>query len=270
MKNCFAVLILFSFCSCSVIERRIFSSTQINNPSLEKKKDHSVSITYSKPSGFDFTGGYAITNRLAVIGGAYTYRNRDHEATVLLFSNNNSSASLLYRHKGYHGGLGIYLPLSKKPASFVSFFGGYTYGSFRMDERYFENTANPNPSATPTRISFFKSNIGRYFLQGSLNSYNKNLDASFITRYNYINYTNVVTDYTIDDQRNIGLPPVGNPRHSQFLDFAFDTKIYFSEAPKIGVQLFGSATTRLTNREKNFQYYGFRAGIGIVVKNFLH
>lgn len=272
MKFSFILLILFFLYSCKVIERKIFSPTQINNPSLEKKNDHSFSLAYSQPSGFDFTGGYAITNRLAIIGGAYSYKNRDEEETSVLFSNDNSSASLLYRHKGYHAGLGIYLPFSKKNAKTVaSFFGGYTQGSFRMDERYFENslpdTSSTPPPLTPTRISFYKSNIGRYFLQGSINSYSKSHEASFICRYNYVNYSDIITDYTIDQQRSFSFPPIGNPRHSQFLDFAFDTKIFLTKSQKIGLQIFGSVTTRLSNRDYNFRYYAFRSGIGIVFKN---
>jgi hypothetical protein len=273
MKICFAFFILLSVSSCKVIERKLFSPTQINNPSLEKKNDHSFSLAYSLPSGFDFTGGYAITNRLAIIGGAYSHKNSDEEKTALLFSNDNSSASLLYRHKGYHAGLGIYLPLSKerRTETFTSFFAGYTQGSFRMDERYFENSSpNTNPpTSTPTRISFYSSNIGRYFLQGGLNLYVTDHEVSFICRYNYVNYSDISTDYSVDQQQNFNFPPLGNPRHSQFLDFAFDTKIFFTENPKIGLQIFGSATTRLSNRDRNFRYYPFRLGIGLVIKNLL-
>ena len=113
MRYLFISCAFLLFCSCS-IERKIYSSTQINNPSLQKKNDHSFSLTYSSPSGFDLTGGYAITNRLAIIAGAYSYRNNDHQTEALLFSNITSDAKLLYKHKGFHGGLGAYFPLSKK------------------------------------------------------------------------------------------------------------------------------------------------------------
>ena len=161
MKTSLAFFILLSFSSCKVIERKIYAPTLINNPSLQKKNDHSFSLTYSQPSGVDFNGGYAITDRLAVIGGVYSYRNRDKEETVLLFSNDSSTASILYRHKGYHAGLRIYLRVSKNGRGTVSFFSGYIQGNFRMDERYFENGP---PSGTPTRVSYYKSDIDRYFL----------------------------------------------------------------------------------------------------------
>ncbi len=118
-------------------------------------------MAYSTPSGFDFTGGYAITNRLAIIGGASTHRNKDQEEEFSIFSSYNASSSLLYRHKGFHGGAGAYFPLSKKNhENIVSFFAGYTKGSFRMDETLYENS--PDTSA-PARVSFYKRNIGRYF-----------------------------------------------------------------------------------------------------------
>ena len=265
MKYIFILFILCALCSCKVIERKIFSPTQINNPSLQQKNDHCFSIAHSRPSGFDFTGGYAITNRLAVIGGAYIHKNRDNEEEFSIFSNYNASSRLLYRHKGFHGGLGIYFPLSKKnAASFASFFGGYTQGSFRMDERYFENAA---PSASPTRESFYKSNISRYFLQGSINAYSKNYEISFISRYSYVGYANVITDYTIDQQYSFNLPPLGYPEFSQFLDLAFDSKFFLTNDPQIGLQIFGSVTTRLKRRDFNFHYYPFRIGIGVIIKN---
>ena len=157
MKNIVIFFLLTVICSCRVIQRKIFSPTQINNPSLQQKKDHSFSLTYSTPSGFDFTGGYAITNRLAIIGGAYTHKNRDEEEAYSIFSRYNASSRLLYRHKGFHGGAGAYFPLSKKNnENIVSFFAGYTTGSFRMDETLYENS--PDTSA-PARVSFYKSNI---------------------------------------------------------------------------------------------------------------
>jgi len=113
MKYLFIYFTLAVFCSCT-IQRRIYTSTQINNPSLQQKNDHSFSLSYSGPSGFDLTGGYAITNRLAIIAGAFSYRNNDHQTESSLFSDVTADAKLLYRHKGFHGGLGFYFPLSKK------------------------------------------------------------------------------------------------------------------------------------------------------------
>src|SRR6476469_5773912 len=107
---CF-ILILLSSCT---IRRKIYSSTQLNDPALQQKNDHSFAFSYSDPPGFDFTGGYALTNRLAIVAGAYSYRNSEHQSESLLFSNVSSAASLLYRHRGYHAGAGIYFPFVKK------------------------------------------------------------------------------------------------------------------------------------------------------------
>jgi hypothetical protein len=267
MKYFFISIILFSFCSCS-IKRRIYSSTQINNPSLQQKNDHSFSLAYSRPSGFDFTGGYAITNRLAIIGGAYAHKNKDNEEDFSIGSSSTRSASafLLYRHKGFHAGLGIYFPFSKKNnRSFGSFFGGYTKGDFRMDERYSENTTTFPPP--PTKISFYKSNISRYFLQGGVSFYGKAVEMAITGRYNYVAYSNVSTDYTTTDQYNSNLPLLGYPKFSQFLDLGFDSKFFFTKKSRIGLQIFVSTTTRLNKKEFNFYYYPFRGGIGVVIKN---
>jgi hypothetical protein len=265
MKKYACISFMVLLFSCSNIHRKLYSSTSINNPSLKQKNDHAFAVGYSIPSGFDFNSGYAITNRLAIIGGAYSHRNRDKEEEFALFSNESASSRLVYRHKGIHGGAGVFFPLVKKKSpGFASFFAGYMKGNFRMDERYFDNNVSPT---LPARITFYKSNIDRYFLQGSMTAYPENAEISFSTRYNYVVYGDVVTDYSLDEQHSYKLPTVGYPASSQFLDLAFDAKIYFSEHPQWGLQLFGSITPRLKKRDFDFYYYPFRLGIGLVVKN---
>jgi hypothetical protein len=265
MKYLFVYFTLFIFCSCT-IQRRLYSPTQINNPSLQQKKDHSFSLTYGGPSGFDFTGGYAITNRLAIIGGLYTYRNNDHQTENTLFSDITADAKLLYKHKGFHGGLGFYFPFSKKEKStYASFFAGYTKGNFSMDEHNIE-TDNSNGTTT-TNDYFYKSDIGRYFLQGAFNAYMDRFEISLLTRYNYVTYTGVTTNYSTTDQTDFNLPPLGYSKNSQFLDFGFDSKYFFSEDRRFGLQLFCSGAARLNRKEFNFYYYSFRYGLGFVFKN---
>jgi len=265
MKYIFVLITLFILFTGCDIQRKIYSSTQVNNPSLEGKGDYSVSLTYSLPPGFDLNTGYAITNRLAVIGGVFTYKNSDQEESYYLFSANRDSSSLLYKHKGFHIGTGILIPLSQQKSSlFLSFFAGLTKGSFEMRESFYETA--PNPGVTP-RFNFYKSNINRWFVQGSLNLYHPLIHSSFSSRLNYAGYGNTRTDYDLNQQVSFNLPPNGYPKWSSFLDFSFDTKIFFSKNPMFGLQLFGTATTRLNREEFNFYYYPFRAGIGIVVKS---
>ena len=259
-------LILLLFCSCSVIERKVYSPTQINNPSLQEKNDHSFSITYSTPSGFDLNGGWAVTNRLALIGGGYFYKNKDNEEDNEILSSRRAKSLLLYKHKGFHGGLGLYIPLSKKNhETYASFFGGYTYGSFSMNENH--TVYDINSSSLPvSTISFYKSNIGRWFLQGGFNFYGKSFEVSFLTRYNYVDYSHIVTDYTDFEQYSYNLPPYGSSP-SQFMDFALDSKIFFSDKHRFALDLFLSGTSRLNRKDFDSYYYPFRLGIGMVMRN---
>ena len=264
MKYCFVYLVLISLCSCKAIDRKIYSPTPINCPSLKQKNDHSFSATFSLPSGFDFNGGYAITNRLAVIGGIYLHKNKDNEEAYSIFSRYSASSSLLYRHKGFHGGAGTYFPLSKTNESFISFFGGYTKGSFQMDEKlieYFED------STTSAKKNFYKSDISRYFLQAGLGFYEKKFELSIVTRFNYVGYSDVTTNYDSTDQYHHNLPDIAYPAFSQFLDLGFDSKFFLDNKRRIGLQIFASATARINRRDYNFYHYPFRMGIGIIVRN---
>jgi len=264
MKYCFVYLTLIWLYSCKIIERKIYSPTQINCPSLNQKNDHSFSATFSLPWGFDFNGGYAITNRLAVIGGIYLHKNKDNEEAFSIFPRYSATSSLLYRHKGFHGGAGIYFPLSKAKESFVSFFGGYTKGSFRMDETLIEYFQDSTASG---KNNFYKSDIGRYFLQAGFNFYEKKFELSIVTRFNYVGYSDVITDYDSFDQYQYNLPDIAYPAFSQFLDVGFDSKFFLDNKRRIGLQIFGSATTRINRQDYNFYYYAFRMGIGIIIKN---
>ena len=265
MKYILIIFAIAAFTSCS-IDRRIYSPTQINNPTLREKNDHSFSLSYSAPGGFDFTGGYAITNRLAMIGGAYAYRNSDHQNETPIFYNHTTTADILYKHKGLHGGLGVYCPLSSENRNsyYVSFFTGYYMGNFRMDEH---NVRTDNSSVVEVNDYFYKSNIGRYFLQGAFNAYLNRFEISFLTRYNYVTYTNVTTNYPELEQTGSCLPPLGYSKNSQVLDIGCDAKYFFSKDGRLGLTLFGNGTLRLHRKEYNFYYYDNRFGFGLVFKN---
>ena len=263
MKNIFIICFLISFCSCSVIQRRIYSPAQVNSPSLQQKKDYNLSLLVSTPSGFDFNGGYALTNRLAVIGGLYTYKNRDTEEDFSVFSTNIDSSLLLYKHKGFHAGAGAFIPLvQEKNSFFMSFFGIFTKGNFEMREKLFSNTI---PSSSP-KLNFYKGKINRWSLQGSLHFYNKIIHQTLTTRLNYVGYNNVVTDYTLSEQTSFNLPPIAYPEWTTFLDFSFDTKIFFTKKQTLGLQLFGTVTGLLNRKDYNFYYYPMRLGVGFVLK----
>ena len=265
MKYFFIIVSLAMFCtSCSNIQRKIYSPTLVNNPSLQAKNDYSLSLAVSVPAGVDLNAGYAITNRLAVIGGLYSYKNNDKEIDYSLFSINQSTASLSYKNKGFHLGAGLFMPISKKmPAAFISFFGGYTKGNFEMRESFYETS--PTPVTSP-KLNFYKSDLNRWFLQGSFNWYDQFIHQSVIARFNYAGYGNVTTDYTAAEQYSFNFPPFAYPRWSSFLDVSFDTKIFFSKKHLVGLQLSGTTTFRLKRQDFNFHYYPFRMGVGIVLK----
>lgn len=267
----FLFLFYFScFLSGCTIERKLYAPTQINNPSLQAKNDYFFSGSIGTPAGADINGGFALTGNWAIIGGLYTYKNRDKEENYYLFSSSRDSANLTYRHKGFHIGTGFFFPLSRNKdfPLVMSFFGGNTKGSFQMNEEFYEIA--PNPSISPA-YNYYKSDISRWFLQGSINLYTRYIHQSLLSRFNYVGYNNVRTDYTFDQQVAFNLPPQAYPRWSSFLDFSFDTKIFFPGKQRLGIQFFGIATTRLNRRDLNFYIYPFRLGIGLVIKSpFTH
>ena len=133
-----------------------------------------------------------------------------------------------------------------------------------MDETLIEYFQDSTASG---KNNFYKSDIGRYFLQAGFNFYEEKFELSIVTRFNYVGYSDVNTDYDSFDQYQYNLPDIAYPAFSQFLDFGFDSKFFLDNKRRIGLQIFGSATTRINRQDYNFYYYAFRMGIGIIIKN---
>jgi hypothetical protein len=260
------LLIAVCVLSSCRIQRKIYSPLPVNNPSLQEKNDYSVNATISTPQGFDLNGGYAITNRFAIIGGLYTHKNRDLEQNSG-FTNQVDSSTLLYRHNGFTLGTGIYFPIfGRESDNYLSFYGGINNGSFKMDETLYK--INPSSPSGPF-INTYKSKLNRFFLQGSFTHYGKIFEASFTTRFNFVTYKNIKTDYTDTQLQDYQLPPFIPHRTNSFADFSFDSKFYFSRDPGWGIHFFGLTSTRLGDDEvPNFHYYPFRLGTGIFFRGF--
>ncbi len=260
-----ASIALISSCT---IERKIYTPTQVNDPSLQKAGDYNFTATYSSPRGFDVNGGYAIGKHIAVIAGLNFYKNTDREQQYNFFSSSRDSSILEYKHNGFHAGAGYFFPISRdKNSVFISFFAGIIKNKFEMHESLFE--VSPTPSVSP-KLNFYKSDIDRWFLQSSLNFYEDRVHGSLSTRFNYTGYNNVTTDYTYNEQTAYNLPPFAYPKWSSFLDFSLDVKYFFNKNQSLGLQTFLVSTSRLNRKDFNFYYYPFRVGIGFVLKAPFH
>ncbi|MEO5945761.1 MAG: hypothetical protein ABIP79_03025 [Chitinophagaceae bacterium] len=263
MKFSAIVICIFILSSCT-INRKIYSPVEVNNPSLQNKNDYSANLSYGLPSGFDINGGYAITNRIAVTASLFSHKNDDTEVEYNLFNNRSDSSYLLYKHKGIQIGAGLYFPISRdKKTISASFFGGYIKGIFEMREKLYQTY--PTQSTSP-KHNFYKSDLNRYFLQGSFNAYLPQVHLSFTTRFMFAGYDNVATDYDNNEQIYYRLPPNGNSKWSSFLDFSFNSRFFFSKKEQIGLQISCIANTRLNREGFNFDYYAFRTSLGIVIK----
>lgn len=266
----FLILLIASFflISSCTIQRKIYTTTQVNNPSLQKQGDYNFTSTYSSPKGFDVNSGYAISKHIGVIAGLNFYKNKDREENYYFLSQNHDSSILEYKHNGFHAGAGYFFPISKDRNSlFISFFAGIIKNKFEMWESFYE--VFPTPSVSP-KLNFYKSDIDRWFLQSSLNFYQERFQGSVSTRFNYTGYNNVTTDYTSNEQYAYNLPPFAYPKWSSFLDFSLDAKYFFNKNQSLGLQFFLVSTTRLNRKDFNFYYYPFRVGVGFVLKAPYH
>ena len=260
-----AIAFILAFAGCSTIQRKLYAPTLINNPSLQAKNDYCFTAEISNPKGVDVQGGYALTNKLAFIAGLYSYYNTDKQEDYSLFSTSSSTSDLVYQHKGFHVGSGVYFPLSSKNLNTIfAAFAGYTNGSFAMRETLYDNS---NGQSTSPKLNFYKSDITRWFVQAGITQHNKRTELSGIVRFNFVGYNKVNTDYSPSEQWSYTLPPTAYPKWSQFLDISFDTKVFFSDKKIFGLQFTATTGARWKREVYNFYYYASRIGIGLVFKS---
>ncbi len=258
------LFIFILFVSSCTIERKIYSTLPVNNPSLQDKNDFSATASASAPGAFDFNVGFALTNRFAVIGGTYFHRNKDPEYGRM--GGSRQSADLLYRHSGITAGAGFFFPATRRRnADYFSFYTGINRGVFKLDEVLTEYETNiSNPVSVDT--NFLKSSLNRYFLQGSFNHYGRNGELSFTSRLTWADYTKIITDYTNDQLYDNRLPPYQVPRTGLYLDIAFDARVYFSQHLPVGLLFFSQLSMRTNEGSRNYFYYPGRIGAGLFLR----
>ncbi len=208
--NCcyFFAMLLFSSC---YTPRYVYSPSAHNVPLLAKKGDSKIGLNYSsnlpgrrtidgqvfrgRSHGTDLQAAYAISSKLALQANYFSRseKNGGNYSTTL------DSAVIRYRRKLTELGAGYYTKLNRENSLIFQLFAGVGFGNFS-----FTDAGKDRNQVFYTR--FHRAGISKFYLQPAFQYQNKKrIAASLSSRFSVINFRNIETDYTTQEQANFEL-----------------------------------------------------------------
>jgi hypothetical protein len=215
MKTLLLIIPVLILASCYT-PRYVYSPAAHNVPVLTAKGDSKLGVNYStniaqrgkisdekhdsKGSGIDAQGAYAIGKNLAV-QAAYYWRSERNEGNFTYTSIDHSV--LRYRRNLSEAGLGYYTKMDDRGISWFQIFAGMGAGDFRFTDK-------PTPgSTTNTSEFFYKTKLTKFYIQPALMVlYNKSISVSFSSRFSFLKFHNVQTDYSPTQLNNYKLDSI--------------------------------------------------------------
>ncbi len=238
------IFLAISFYSCQT-PRYVNAPAAVNAPLVAKAGDNKLAMYYSsnsgnsnentsnrfnKSRGYDIQGAYAITNHWAV-QASYFYRNEQNGGTS---TGSFDSSSIRYKRKTGDIGIGYYKLIGNHSNSFQFFAGGGT-GKYEINDKGLIG------SASYTR--FHIADVNKFYLQPALILTERNLSLGIISRFSFVHYKKIQTDYTLYEESDFNLSGLQNKVLS-FWEPAFEINVGISDFPalKLEMQIGGSAS----------------------------
>jgi hypothetical protein len=263
-----AVAFVAGLSSCYT-PRYMYSPTNTNVPNLTKKGDSKLAAYYAfgingnktrngvtqnqddfHNRGFDLQGAYALTNHIGLIAS----QSNRYERNSGNFVNTIDSATINYRRGITELGVGYFGRFAKNK-SLVQVFAGYSFGHFSINDAGKDNASGPY-----TR--FHNTSVKKAFLQLAIQSdLSPNFTTSFANRFNFVFFSNIITNYTPQEQESYLLSNLDG-RTSVFWEPAIINNFGFKKMPgfRFEVQLgFASLVSR-----KFIDYRSVNLSIGTI------
>ena len=244
----FSIIVMTCLSSCTTPYRYIYTATPPNNPYFIEKGESKLAGYYSnswnnedvstrKSGGWDFQGAYAISNHWAVTAGYLHRREIDGYSDY----NSNSEGFLInYKRDLFDIGAGYFLALDKKKVLTFNLYGGVALGKFSFTDGDYNR--------------FHKSSITKPYFQPSLNYMpTPNFRMSFGSRFSFVHYGNIQTNYTPDEINELALSLIDN-RTIFYIEPAFNMQFGFRAYPGAKVDFTISGTSRPFKDERILLY----------------
>jgi hypothetical protein len=246
MKKRYHTLLLLALCSAGLTAcytpRYMYSPNNVNVPILAAKGDGKLAANYAFSlagsnndadpgpakffnKGFDLQGAYAFTNHWGVI---VNHSGRS-ERNSGRFENIIDSATINYKRRLTEIGIGYFGRL-KNNRSMVQLFAGYGTGRFTMDDGGKDRNNIPY-----TR--YHRATVRKIFLQPAVQAdISPYFTSSFASRFNFVFFSGIETDYTADEQESYLLKNLEG-RTAVFWEPAFVNNVGFKKLPGLRLEL---------------------------------
>ena len=263
MPLCFLLVISsLLFISCYT-PRYMYSPAAQNIPLLVNKGDSKLSgaiatnfskeytannrLNETKNRGFDLQGAYAITNHFAIAANYYR-RNESNNGSKSSFR--LDSANLRYKRQLTELAVGYFTPLAESKLFMFQLFGGIGKGQFSFtdvgkDRSNFDYSRNHQAQVT------------KFYFQPALMLQSKgNFAASFSSRFSFLKFGNIKTNYTPTELSNYQLDSLTDGTRN-FWEPAFTNSFGFKKLPGILFEYQFGTSILLNNRPINHRAFNF-------------
>ncbi len=244
--------------------RFVNAPTAVNAPVLQQKGDSKIAMYYSsnfgnsnensgnnynKSKGYDLQGAYALTNHWALQVN-YSKRNEKNGG---LNEGPFDSSVIDYKRKSGEIGVGYFTKLGNAGNTFFQVFAGGGNGSFELKDAGVADNFPYN--------RFHTADVNRFYLQPGFTFSKNNVSLILASRFSFINYKKISTDYSIDEQTDFNLTNLQNKTLS-FWEPAFILNFGLNEFPPLKLELQLGASYSIDNN-----YYDTKTGnasVGLV------
>ncbi len=264
----FLVIGSLCFMSCYT-PRYMYSPAAQNVPVLVKKGDSKVAAYFSsnlsqkdnannrtnesKSRGFDLQAAYAISNYFAIQANYFKRTESNNGYTV----NGNLDISFIrYKRQLAEIGIGYFKSLNKNNRVIFQVFGGVGKGKFSF-------TDNGKTSNDIDYSRTHQAGVTKLYIQPAFMFRSKgNFAASLSTRFSFIKFGNIKTDYTQDELFHYNLDDLTYGFRS-FYEPAFTNTFGFKQLP--GIQFEYQITIAVLLSRRFIDHRAFNFSLAIVL-----
>ncbi len=246
--------------------RYVYSPSAHNVPLLAKKGDSKIGINYSsnlpgtrtiddqvfrgRSNGIDLQGAYAISKKFALQANYFsrTEKNGGNYSTTL------DSAVIRYRRKLTELGAGYYTKLNPESNLIFQLFAGIGFGNFTFTD----NGKDPNQVSYSR---FHRAGIAKFYIQPAFQyQNNKRIAAALSSRFSVINFSNIETDYTAQEQANFELDRISSSP-VVFWEPAFINTFGFKKLPGFFLEYQAGLSLLMSRRFVDARSFNFSVGL---------
>jgi hypothetical protein len=265
--GCIIVLLTYMLQGCYT-PRYAYSPSAHNVPLLTGKGDAKLGASFSsniigsstvngvkrqgKANGTDIQGAYAFKKKWALQGNFFSRR----EINEGDFSLYRDSAVIRYKRNMFELGAGYFKKLNEDGRLMFQFFAGVGTGKFSFtDDGQDANRVGYSKFHRSTVYKFYVQPVWMY--QGE-----KKIAASLSSRFSFINYRNIRTDYTASELEKFQLFELSRGP-VLFWEPAFVNAIGFKKLPGVYLEYQVGMSLLMSRRFIDGRFFNFSAGVNI-------